>query len=91
MPRTLNKLAAAIISDWGPRARHPNTAKAYQLFSMPYVEAMLYLEKISDHYGMDDAEDIILRFLTNAGPWRGEVARQVKSELNQHLKEKSCL
>jgi len=40
---------------------------------------------------MDDAEDIILRFLTNAGPWRGEVARQVKSELNQHLKEKSCL
>lgn len=87
MPRPLNKLAAVILTDWGPYM----PPKGFRLFAMPYVQAMLSLEKLSDYYGVDDAEDIVLRFLSNAAPWRGEVARQVKSELNQHLKEKQCL
>ena len=88
MPRPLNVLAAATLADWGPA--YPKI-KAYQIHAMPYVQAMLNLTRVSDHYGLDDAEGIILRFLTNAAPWRGEVARQVKLELNQHLKEKQCL
>jgi hypothetical protein len=90
MPRPINILAAAILAEWGPNPLGRKAVRSYQIYSMPYVQAMLSLSRISDHYGLDDAEDIILRFLTNAGPWRGEVAKQVKAELNQHLKEKSC-
>jgi hypothetical protein len=34
-----------------------------------------------DMYLYDSAQDIVLRFLCNAGTWRGEVARRVKAEL----------
>lgn len=91
MPRPINALAAATLADWGPAPLSKKAVKTYQVHAMPYVQAMLTLTRISDHYGLDDAEDIILRFLTNAANWRGEVARQVKLELNQHLKEKQCL
>lgn len=91
MPRPLNKLAAAILSDWGLSARDPRKVKPFQRFSLPYVDAMLTLSSLSDYYGVDDAEEIVIRFLCNAAPWRGEVARQVKTELKEHLKEKSCV
>lgn len=86
--RPLYKIAAAILADWGPDAHHPFKNKPYQRFAMPYVEAMLQLTKISDMYGVDDAEDIILRFLSNTASWRGDTARAIKVELHQHLKEK---
>lgn len=84
--RPLNKIAADILKEWGPS---PPTG--YRLFAMPYVEAMLELRQIHDYYGLDDAEDIILRFLTNVALWRGETARSIKAELNAHLKAKQIL
>ena len=48
--------------------------------------AMLTLNKISDAYGIDSAESIVSYFLSNAGTWRGETARNVKKELNSLIK-----
>jgi hypothetical protein len=48
---------------------------------------MLSLKSIGDTYGLDPADDIVLRFLTNAAGWKGEEARAIKAELNQLLKE----
>ena len=53
----------------------------------PYLQAMRYMGKVTDRYGMDDGEGIINRFLSNAGSWRGEVAREVKAELRRRLKD----
>lgn len=88
--RPLNKIAAAILADWGPIAFTPER-RAYMYYCMPYVQAMLELVSVNDMYGLDDAEDIILRFLSNAASWRGDTAKSIKAELNAHLKEKkSC-
>lgn len=54
--------------------------------AVPYLDAMLSLESISDNYGLDSAESIVLYFLANAGTWRGEDARRIKAELKSILK-----
>lgn len=84
--RPLNKIAAAILTDWGP----PETRLLRHTFAEPYVYAMLELRSITDMYGLDDAEQIVKRFLHNSAGWRGAVALEVKAELNAHLREKSC-
>lgn len=89
--RPLNRIAADILNSWGTQALNPKKRTAYQTYSMPYVQAMLDLRQISDYYGLDDGEDIIIRFLSNAAAWRGDTARSIKAELNAHLKEKQCL
>lgn len=50
--------------------------------AVPYLEAMFTLDKPTDSYFEDSAKEIILYFLANAKTWRGEMARQIKSELN---------
>jgi len=74
MPRPLNKIAAEILADWGPKPKF--------IFALPYARAMLDLTSINDHYGTEPADEIVLRFLSNAAPWRGEVARNIKKELH---------
>ena len=49
--------------------------------AVPYLDAMASLEDIEDVYGLEDAESIILYFLSNATTWRGEDARRIKKEL----------
>ena len=87
--RPINKIAAAILADWGPTLKSNGESfravKAYKIYAMPYVQAMLSLTKTTDMYGVDDGEDIVLRFLTNAASWRGDTARAIKAELNLHL------
>lgn len=55
-------------------------------YARPYMTAMLQLDTIDDHYGQDSAKEIVLRFLCNAGTWRGETARRVKAELKEWVK-----
>ena len=74
--RPLYQIAEDILADW----ERPDYTAA------PYIEAMLSLDSMSDKYILDDADDIVLRFLTNAGKWRGPVAREIKKELNKMLK-----
>lgn len=50
--------------------------------AVPYLQAMGYLDKITDHFGADDADSIVRYFLGNATYWRGPDARRVKAELN---------
>lgn len=74
--RPLWRIAREIKSDWRP----PNYA------AVPYINAMLQLNSITDLYGMDRANSIVLYFLSNAGMWRGAVAKKIKTELKGMLK-----
>jgi hypothetical protein len=74
--RSLSVIAAEIGRDWCP----------IKISAVPYLRAMRTLDKITDNYGADSAESIVLYFLCNAGGWRGEVARRVKTELREMVK-----
>lgn len=50
-------------------------------YSQPYVDAMLGLTSIDQHYGYDTAHSVVLYCLSNLQSWRGETARRVKAEL----------
>lgn len=52
----------------------------------PYFMAMLSMDSVDDQYGCDSGREIVLRFLCNAGTWRGETARRVKKQLKELLK-----
>jgi hypothetical protein len=51
----------------------------------PYLSAMSSLNSIHDKYYMDDAKSIVLYFLSNAGTWKGDKAKEIKAELKQML------
>jgi len=74
--RPLHEIAREISQDW----------KNLSPYAKPYVEAMSTLDKITDNYMVDSAKEIVLRFLSNAGTWRGETAKRVKLELNKMAK-----
>ena len=84
MSRPLNKIAAEILADFGPPGQ---SQPAYKVWCKPYVKAMLSIRSLDESYGLDPAEDIVVRFLVNASSWRGETAKRVKAELNQIIKE----
>lgn len=73
--RPLAKIATEIREDW----------KNPYFGAQPYIEAMGRLDKITDKYGMDTGEGIVRHFLSNAGRWRGPVAKKVKGELKAML------
>lgn len=70
--RPLYEIASEIRKDWG--------AKVY-FGAVPYLQAMASLDSITDNYGMDSGKSIVLYFLANAGTWRGETAKRIKTEL----------
>lgn len=71
--RKLYEIAKEIRSDW----------KNVYFAAEPYLKAMESLSTINDYYGMEDGGSIVLRFLSAAQTWKGEVARRVKKELNE--------
>lgn len=79
-PRPIYQIAEEIIEKW---TKMPD----YILIS--YVTPMLELNTIDDYYYADDAESVILYFLSNAESWRGDDARRLKAELKQICKSKS--
>lgn len=74
--RELREVADEISRNW----------KNVNYGAVPYLNAMYSLSSVDDHYGMDSGREIVLRFLCNAGTWRGPVAKQIKAELNAMLK-----
>lgn len=74
--RPLHEIAAEIRKDWKP----------VNYAAKPYLEAMEYLEKVSDKYGADSGHMIVAYFLSNASTWKGEKAREIKKELNKMIK-----
>jgi hypothetical protein len=75
MPRPIYEIAADVRRTW-PKVNYA---------AKPYLDAMLDLDSIDDKYFMDDARDIVLRFIGNAGAWRGDDARRIKAELRAML------
>ena len=74
--RNLSEIASEIRSNW---------SNVY-FGAVPYLDAMSTLNSINDNYYLDSGRSIVAYFLANAGTWRGEVARNVKKELNKMLK-----
>lgn len=72
-PRPIYLIAKDIKNEW---------AKPYY-GAVPYLNAMLDLSTINDHYGMDNAKGIILYFLSNAASFRGPKAKELKDELKK--------
>jgi hypothetical protein len=60
------------------------------VYAAPYVEALSELVSWQDVYGpgRESAREIGLRFLCNAGPWRGPMARSIKNEIRRALGQK---
>ena len=74
--QTLSQLALIIQRDW----------KNVSPYARPYLDAMLYLESISDKYGADSGDSVVSYFLSNARSYTGETAKLVKAELNRRVK-----
>lgn len=74
---TISQIANKIEKDW----------KNVHYTAKPYLDAMKTLNSIKDNYYLDSGSSIIAYFLSNANSWKGEVARDVKKELNRRLKE----
>ena len=71
--RPIWKIAEEIKRDW----------KKPYFGAIPYLEAMLELNSISDKYYDEDAKTIISYFLANSSSWKGETAKRIKEELRQ--------
>ena len=71
MNRSIATIAKEISATW-PKVNYA---------AKPYLEAMYSLNKISDDYHYDTGKEIVLRFLSNAGGWRGDDAKRIKAEL----------
>lgn len=78
-PRTIKAIAADIRAEW------TKNGKAVYFAAVPYLDAMDTLETMDDSYAHDDAENIVLRFLTNAAQFKGPQARLLKEELRALL------
>lgn len=74
--RPLSEIAAEIRKDW----------KNVSPYAKPYLEAMESLNKITDNYICDSGYSVVMYFLSNAGTWKGEVAKRIKAELKTMAK-----
>jgi hypothetical protein len=75
--RSLASIAAEIRTSWA----EPHFT------AVPYIEALAHMSKVTDRYGREDGDRMVLCFLNEAVRWRGETARRIKAELRQMLKE----
>ena len=74
--RMLSDIARDIRKDW----------KKPYFGAVPYLSAMSTLGGIGDTYGMDSGRSIVLYFLANAATWKGEKAKEIKTELKKLVK-----
>jgi hypothetical protein len=73
--RPLYVIANEIRKDW----------KKVNFAAKPYLDAMTSLNSINDNYIMDSGRSIVAYFLSNAGSWRGDKAKEIKKELKAML------
>lgn len=77
VPNQISAIARMIRQDW----------KNVYFGARPYLQAMSAINTINDMYGEDSADSIIRYFLGNAGTWKGETARAVKTKLKRLLND----
>ena len=73
MTRTIKAIAKEIKQVWVK----PNYA------AVPYLDAMLQVEKPDDMFYAEKASSLVAYFLSNASTFRGEDARRLKAELKK--------
>lgn len=54
--------------------------------AVPYLDAMFCLTDKDSSYGYDSAKSIVLYFLSNASSFRGDKAKELKTELKAIIK-----
>jgi hypothetical protein len=74
--RPIYEIANEIKKDW----------KKIYFGAVPYLDAMETLTTPTDKYGFESGKSIINYFLANAGTWRGDKAKAIKSELKAIVK-----
>lgn len=74
-PRRLSDIARDIRATWPKVSPH----------AQPYLDAMAYLDSITDVRDYEDGQGVVLYFLSNANTWRGDDARRIKAELRTML------
>ena len=78
--RPIYQIAADIKTEWSKVGKGVNFA------AKPYLDAMLTLDKITDHYMFDSADSIVRYFLCNASSFKGVRAKELKAEQKSLLK-----
>ncbi|RKZ94830.1 MAG: hypothetical protein DRQ40_05030 [Gammaproteobacteria bacterium] len=76
MTRSISKIAMEIRDDW----------KKIHYSAAPYLQVMLTLDSADDVYITESARNIIRYFLSNAKFWRGDKAKEIKTELRNLIK-----
>jgi hypothetical protein len=76
--RTVAAVASDIITAHREAGKNPPYLRAY-------VEPMTYLQSVSDYYGADDGEYVIIYALYNLSHWRHPRAKALKDELKVML------
>lgn len=76
--RSLRVIATEIRSTWSP----------VNFAAEPYLDAMGTLDRVTDVYICDTGTDMVTYFLGNAGTWRGDDAKRIKSELKSMIGRK---
>ena len=74
---TIAQIARIIRENWKP----------VHQYAKPYLEAMECMNSIDDNYIADSGRSVVVYFLSNATTFKGEVAREIKKELNKRLKQ----
>lgn len=74
---SIAQIARSIQADWSSRGKGVNFS------AVPYLEAMHSLGTVTDDYGADSGKSIVLYFLSNAGSYRGLLAKMFKAELRK--------
>lgn len=76
----ISDLAWRVINDHNARQKPIPPA------AVPYLSAMRKCTDLTDQYGLDSAEGIVLRFLGNFSTARGDVSKAVREELKKRLR-----
>ena len=76
MKRSIGAVAREIQQDWGNKVHFA---------AKPYLAAMAYLRDKDSTYGADDAESVVIYFLSNARTYRTPKAAALKAELKSHF------
>ncbi len=74
--KNISEIASVIASDWKKVSPH----------ARPYLDAMYSLNTLQDNFIHDSGVSVVSYFLANASTWKGEVAKEVKKELNKRVK-----
>jgi len=72
----LRDLALEIQKDW----KNPNYA------AKPYINAISSMGSVNEMYFLDRGQTVVAYFLSNAGAWRGPIAKAIKNELRKRIK-----